>query len=71
MLTFDVSLPSQPKIGRDIDKSQAYETILYIERGIYRDIFKAIDEFTALRFIATGASPAAKRTRILSMTQHA
>jgi hypothetical protein len=25
----------------------------------YRDIFKAIDKFTALRFTATGASPTA------------
>jgi hypothetical protein len=38
---------------------------------MYRDIFKAIDEFTALRFTAIGASPAAKRKRILHMTQHA
>jgi hypothetical protein len=38
---------------------------------LYRDIFKAIDEFTTLRFTATGASPAAKRTRILPMAQHA
>jgi hypothetical protein len=37
----------------------------------YRNIFKALDEFTGLRFTATGASPAAKRTRILPMTQHA
>jgi hypothetical protein len=28
-------------------------------------------KFTALRFTATAASPAAKRTRILSVTQHA
>jgi hypothetical protein len=28
-------------------------------------------KFTALRFTATGESPAAKRPRILSMTQHA
>jgi hypothetical protein len=27
-------------------------------------------KFTALRFTATGASPAPKRMRILSMTQH-
>jgi hypothetical protein len=27
---------------------------------MYRDIFKTIDEFTALRFTATGASSAAK-----------
>jgi hypothetical protein len=32
---------------------------------------KAIDEFMALRFTATGALPAAKRTQILLMTQHA
>jgi hypothetical protein len=35
------------------------------------EIFKAIDVFTAPRFTATGAWPDAKRTRILSMTQHA
>jgi hypothetical protein len=37
----------------------------------YRDIFRAIDEFTALRFTVTGAPPAARRIRILPMTQHA
>jgi hypothetical protein len=37
----------------------------------YRDIFIAIDEFTALRFTVTDASPAAKGTQILPMTQHA
>jgi hypothetical protein len=37
----------------------------------YREIFEAIDEFTALRLTATGASPAAMRTRFLPMTQHA
>jgi hypothetical protein len=43
----------------------------YKQKEIYRDIFKAIDEFTALRFTVTGASPAAKRTQILPITQHA
>jgi hypothetical protein len=33
--------------------------------------FKGIDEFTALCFTATGALLAAKRMRILPMTQHA
>jgi hypothetical protein len=37
----------------------------------YMEVFKAVDVFTALRFTASGASPAAKRSRILSMTQHA
>jgi hypothetical protein len=37
----------------------------------YRDDFNELDAFTALRFTATRASPAAKRTRILRMTQHA
>jgi hypothetical protein len=35
---------------------------------LYRGIFTAIDEFTALRFTATGAQPAAKLTRNLPMT---
>jgi hypothetical protein len=34
-------------------------------------LFKAIDEFAALRFTATGALPAAKSKRILPMTHHA
>jgi hypothetical protein len=33
--------------------------------------FKEINAFTALCFTATGAPLAAKRTRILPMTQHA
>jgi hypothetical protein len=33
--------------------------------------FNKIDAFTALRFTTTGAPPAAKRTRILPMIQHA
>jgi hypothetical protein len=37
----------------------------------YGEVFKAIDVFKALHFTATEASPAAKRTRILSMNQHA
>jgi hypothetical protein len=37
----------------------------------YRDIFKAIDEFMALRFTVNGVSLAAKRTQIFTMTQHA
>jgi hypothetical protein len=37
---------------------------------IYRDIFRAIDEFTAQRFTAICARPAAKRMRILPVTQH-
>jgi hypothetical protein len=37
----------------------------------YREYFNELDAFTALCFVATGASPAAKRTQILSMTQHA
>jgi hypothetical protein len=32
--------------------------------------FNKIDVFTALRITATGAPPAAKRTRILPMSQH-
>jgi hypothetical protein len=38
---------------------------------VYKEVFKAVDVFTAPHFTATEASPAAKRTRILSMTQHA
>jgi hypothetical protein len=37
----------------------------------YREDFNEVHAFTALRLTTTGASPAAKRTRILSMTQHA
>jgi hypothetical protein len=37
----------------------------------YREYFNEPDAFTALRFTATGASPAATRMRILSKTQHA
>jgi hypothetical protein len=35
---------------------------------LYREIFKATDVFMARHFTATEASPAAKRTQILSMT---
>jgi hypothetical protein len=42
-----------------------------VNKKKYRDIFKAIDEFTALHFTVTGASPAAKCTRILPVTQYA
>jgi hypothetical protein len=38
---------------------------------IYRDVFKAVDVFRALYFTASGASPAAKLTQILPVTQHA
>jgi hypothetical protein len=34
-------------------------------------LFKAIDEFTALRFTTARASLASKRMQILPMTQHA
>jgi hypothetical protein len=34
-------------------------------------IFIKLDAFTAVRFTATGAPPAVKRTRILPMTEHA
>jgi hypothetical protein len=52
---------------------------LYIYRGSYqfeqflkhRAFLNKIYAFTALRFTATGAPPAAKRTRILPLTQHA
>jgi hypothetical protein len=36
-----------------------------------REDFNGLDAFTALRFTATGAPPAAKCTRILPTTQHA
>jgi hypothetical protein len=39
--------------------------------SLYRDIFNAIDDFTALRFTAIGLFSAAKGIRILPMTQHA
>jgi hypothetical protein len=39
--------------------------------SIYRDNFKATDEFMAQHFTMTCASPAAKRTWILLMTRHA
>jgi hypothetical protein len=42
-----------------------------IKQQIYREDFNEVHVFMALRFIATRASPAAKCTRILSMTQHA
>jgi hypothetical protein len=35
---------------------------------LYRNIFKAIDEFTTQRFTVSCASPAAKSTRILPVT---
>jgi hypothetical protein len=38
---------------------------------MYSEDFKSIDEFTALRFTATGALLAARRMRILPMIQHA
>jgi hypothetical protein len=38
---------------------------------IYRVFFNKLDALTALRFLATGAPPAAKRTRILPVTLHA
>jgi hypothetical protein len=38
---------------------------------LYRNIFNSIDEFTALRFSATGPLLAAKGVRILPMAQHA
>jgi hypothetical protein len=34
-------------------------------------VFNKLHAFTALRFTATGAPPAAKRTRILPLTPHA
>jgi hypothetical protein len=37
---------------------------------LYREVFKAIDVFMALRFTASMALLAAKRMQILSMTQH-
>jgi hypothetical protein len=37
----------------------------------YRTVFNELDSFTAPRFTATGAPPAAERTQILPMTQHA
>jgi hypothetical protein len=36
----------------------------------YKVLFNKLGAFTALRFTVTGAPPAAKRTRILPMTQH-
>jgi hypothetical protein len=38
---------------------------------LYRVFFNKLDRFTALWFTVTGTTPAAKRTRILPMTQHA
>jgi hypothetical protein len=38
---------------------------------LYRVLFNTLAMFTALRFIATGAPLATKRTRILPITQHA
>jgi hypothetical protein len=43
----------------------------FLPSVIYKDIFNAIDEFTALSFTATGPLPAAKRMRISPVTQHA
>jgi hypothetical protein len=46
--------------------------ILYCApRDNCREDFDEVHAFTALRFTATGASLAAKRTQILMMTQHA
>jgi hypothetical protein len=40
-------------------------------RSIYRDIYKAVDEFTAPRFSTTGILSTARCMGVLSMTQHA
>jgi hypothetical protein len=44
------------------------QTVKFTVRDVF---FNKLDAFMALRFTATGASPAAERTRILPMTQHA
>jgi hypothetical protein len=38
---------------------------------MYRVVYNELDAFTAPRFTATSPTPAAERTRILPMTQHA
>jgi hypothetical protein len=35
----------------------------------YREDFNSLDEFTAMRFMVTGALPAMRRMRILPMNQ--
>jgi hypothetical protein len=42
-----------------------------LKRAFYRVLFNKLEAFTALRFTATGALPAAKRMRLLPTTQHA
>jgi hypothetical protein len=46
-------------------------TFPYTQTSIYRDIFKAVDAFTAPCFLATGMLSAARCMRVLSMTRHA
>jgi hypothetical protein len=44
---------------------------LLVNIRIYREILTFVDQFTSLRFTATGAPPAAGRIRILPMNQYA
>jgi hypothetical protein len=44
---------------------------LYHYSGKYKVVFNELDAFTAPHFTATGAPPAAERTRILLMNHHA
>jgi hypothetical protein len=37
----------------------------------HREVLTSVDRFTALRFTATGASPAERRMRILPVNQYA
>jgi hypothetical protein len=46
-------------------------TIFHKRLSLYRDIFKAINEFMGQHFTATCASPATMCTGILPVTQHA
>jgi hypothetical protein len=48
-----------------------YSIKIHSHHCILHGHFNTIDEFSALRFTATGPLPAAKRMRILPMSQHA
>jgi hypothetical protein len=45
------------------------KTKILVNKAIYREDFKSLDEFTALRFTATGAPLAVRCIRILPMNQ--
>jgi hypothetical protein len=71
MLLGTVQWQREHRVHTDLDAATARIYGATNVASTYREIFKAIDVFMVLRFTVTEALPAAKRTRILSMTQHA